>query len=198
MLDLDACAYSWAPGNALRVSVAGADWPNTVAPPAPSSSPSTAAAGAAGARRATYPTPTFTAGAEHRTESVEGTTWEIHDDVLRRTTYARTHTVSDYATPYDGRAREDYLGEVSRRPAHLRPARARGHDLRPDLAGRRGAGAVGDGRDHHRRRGRRGDRDPGHARRRGGLAPHLAGGRSRAPAGVMAVRSLPGPGPERL
>ena len=33
--------------------------------------------------------------------------------MLRRTTYARTHTVSDYATPYDGRAREDYLGEVS-------------------------------------------------------------------------------------
>ena len=35
VLDLDACAYSWAPGNRLRVSVAGADWPNTVAPPAP-------------------------------------------------------------------------------------------------------------------------------------------------------------------
>ena len=33
--------------------------------------------------------------------------------MLRRTTYARTHTVSDYATAYDGRAREDYLGEVS-------------------------------------------------------------------------------------
>ena len=32
---LDACAYEWAPGQVLRVSVAGADWPNTVAPPAP-------------------------------------------------------------------------------------------------------------------------------------------------------------------
>ena len=32
---LDACAYLWAPGQVLRVSVAGADWPNTVAPPAP-------------------------------------------------------------------------------------------------------------------------------------------------------------------
>ena len=33
--------------------------------------------------------------------------------MLRRTTYARTHTVSEYDTPHDGRAREDYLGEVS-------------------------------------------------------------------------------------
>ena len=35
VVDLDACAYEWAPGNRLRVSVAGSDWPNTVAPPAP-------------------------------------------------------------------------------------------------------------------------------------------------------------------
>ncbi len=35
VLDLDACAYSFSPGNTLRVSVAGCDWPNTVAPPAP-------------------------------------------------------------------------------------------------------------------------------------------------------------------
>ncbi len=32
---LDACAYAWSSGQRLRVSVAGADWPNTVAPPAP-------------------------------------------------------------------------------------------------------------------------------------------------------------------
>ena len=38
---LDACAYEWAPGQKLRVSIAGADWPNTVAPPAPSPSRST-------------------------------------------------------------------------------------------------------------------------------------------------------------
>ena len=35
VVDLDACAYEWSPGNRLRVSVAGSDWPNTVAPPAP-------------------------------------------------------------------------------------------------------------------------------------------------------------------
>ncbi|MEZ5191520.1 MAG: CocE/NonD family hydrolase C-terminal non-catalytic domain-containing protein [Nocardioides sp.] len=32
---LDACAYAWSPGQTLRLSVAGADWPNTVAPPGP-------------------------------------------------------------------------------------------------------------------------------------------------------------------
>ena len=32
---LDACAYRPDPGHRLRLSVAGADWPNTIAPPAP-------------------------------------------------------------------------------------------------------------------------------------------------------------------
>jgi len=61
----------------------------------------------------TYPAPTFTDGAEHSSESMDGVGWSITDDVLRRTTTARTHTVSEYATPYDGRAREDYLGAVT-------------------------------------------------------------------------------------
>ena len=34
-LVLDACAYRPDPGHRLRLSVAGADWPNTIAPPAP-------------------------------------------------------------------------------------------------------------------------------------------------------------------
>jgi predicted acyl esterase len=33
-VQLDACAYQPATGHRLRLSVAGADWPNTVAPPA--------------------------------------------------------------------------------------------------------------------------------------------------------------------
>ena len=33
--------------------------------------------------------------------------------MLGRVTTARTHTVSDYDTPHDGHAREDYFGEVS-------------------------------------------------------------------------------------
>ena len=113
VLDLDACAYSWAPGNRARVSVAGADWPNTVAPPAPVVLTVHGGGLELPALAGDFPEPVFTSGAEHSSESVGDTTWEIRDDVLRRTTYARTHTVSDYPTSYDGRAREDYLGEVS-------------------------------------------------------------------------------------
>jgi len=113
VLELDACAYSWVPGNRLRVSVAGADWPNTVAPPAPVTL--TVHHGSLGLPllAGDFPAPMFTPGAEHSAESAEGVTWEIRDDVLRRTTHARTHAVSEYDTPYDGRAREDYFGEVS-------------------------------------------------------------------------------------
>ncbi len=68
---------------------------------------------AARARPASTRRPTFGAGAEHSTESAEGVAWEIHDDVLARTTSARTVSVSEYDTPYDGTAREDYRGEVS-------------------------------------------------------------------------------------
>ena len=42
-----------------------------------------------------------------------GVGWSISDDVLRRTTTAHTHTVSEYETPYDGTAREDYRGAVT-------------------------------------------------------------------------------------
>ncbi|MGH3506037.1 MAG: CocE/NonD family hydrolase, partial [Nocardioidaceae bacterium] len=34
-VELDACAHRFSPGQRVRLSVAGADWPNTVAPPAP-------------------------------------------------------------------------------------------------------------------------------------------------------------------
>ena len=114
VVDLDACAYEWTPGNRLRVSVAGADWPNTVAPPAPVTI--TTHGGwleLPVLEDGPHPAPTFTAGEEHSTETADGVAWEIRDDVLRRVTTARTHTVSDYETPYDGHAREDYRGEVS-------------------------------------------------------------------------------------
>jgi predicted acyl esterase len=112
-LDLDACAYSWTPGNQLRVSVAGSDWPNTIAPPAPVELMVHGGSVTLPVLSGSWPEPSFTPGDPHTSESADGTTWEIRDDVLRRTTSARTHTVSDYETPYDGRAREDYFGEVS-------------------------------------------------------------------------------------
>jgi uncharacterized protein len=111
---LDACAYEWTPGNVLRVSVAGADWPNTVAPPAPVSMT---------LRRASLtlpflsgddlPEPTFGAGAEHSSESAEGVGWAVHHDVVGRRTSATTRYGGRYRTPYDGTAHELYLGEVS-------------------------------------------------------------------------------------
>ncbi|MFC6285045.1 CocE/NonD family hydrolase [Nocardioides sp. GCM10027113] len=118
-LDLDACAYSWQPGNRLRLSIAGCDWPNTVAPPAP-------VALTVHGVRLVLPVledvplndghaaePSFTPGAAHSTESADGVVWEVIDDVLRRTTSARTFAESAYAVPDDGRARESYRGEVS-------------------------------------------------------------------------------------
>ena len=34
-IELDACAHRFSPDQQLRISVAGADWPNTMSPPAP-------------------------------------------------------------------------------------------------------------------------------------------------------------------
>jgi len=110
---LDACAYQWTPGNTLRVSVAGADWPNTVAPPAPVSLTLRTASLTLPFLDGDFPEPTFVPGAEHAAESTEGVGWSIHHDVLTRTTSATTRTESRYSTPYGGTAHELYLGEVS-------------------------------------------------------------------------------------
>jgi predicted acyl esterase len=110
---LDACAYEWTPGNTLRVSVAGADWPNTVAPPAPVTITLRTASLTLPFLDGEHPAPTFGPGAEHSSESAEGVGWAIHHDVLSRVTSATTRSDSRYATPYDGTAHELYLGEVS-------------------------------------------------------------------------------------
>ena len=110
---LDACAYAWAPGQTLRVSVAGADWPNTVAPPAPVTLTVHAGSLALPVLTGTYPGPTFGLGAEHSSESAEGVGWSVADDVLCRTTSARTYSEADYEAPYDGRVLERYEGEVA-------------------------------------------------------------------------------------
>ncbi|MEZ5095268.1 MAG: CocE/NonD family hydrolase C-terminal non-catalytic domain-containing protein [Nocardioides sp.] len=112
-VELDACAYAWSPGQTLRLSVAGADWPNTVAPPGPVTLTVEGTVELPLLEGNDWPAPAFTPGAEHSTESAEGVTWEVRDEVLARPTTAVTRQVSDYPTPYDGRAREAYLGEVS-------------------------------------------------------------------------------------
>jgi hypothetical protein len=110
---LDACAYSWSPGQTLRVSLAGADWPNTVAPPEPVSLTVYEASLTLPLLDGAFPEPTFAAGAEHSSESSEGVGWEFHHDVLACTATATTRSDSRYSTPYEGTARELYLGEVT-------------------------------------------------------------------------------------
>ncbi len=111
---LDACAYQWSPGQTLRVSVAGSDWPNTIAPPEPVSfTLRTASLTLPLLDEADFDIPVFGDGAEHSSESTEGVGWSIRHDVLHRTTTATTRSDSRYVTPYDGTAHELYLGEVS-------------------------------------------------------------------------------------
>jgi predicted acyl esterase len=113
VVELDACAYRFAPGQRLRVSVAGADWPNTVAPRAPLAL--TVHGGtlelpewSPGDRRS----PTFAPGAATSAEDPSGVTWTVTDDVLRRTTTCSVRHGTDYDTPYDGHAWEFYTGDV--------------------------------------------------------------------------------------
>jgi putative CocE/NonD family hydrolase len=113
-VELDACAYAFAPGQRLRLSVAGADWPNTVAPPGPVTLtvhggklvlPTWASDGAT--------TPTFTPGAPHSAESPDDVLWSVSRDVLRRTTTCSVRHGGSYDVPHDGRATEEYEGSVS-------------------------------------------------------------------------------------
>ena len=113
VLDLDACAYTFAAGQRLRISLAGSDWPNTVAPTAPVTLTLHGGELVLPLLTGDHPTPAFTPGATHAEESTDGITWELRDDVLARTTTALTRAVSDYSTPYGGHAVEDYRGEVS-------------------------------------------------------------------------------------
>jgi predicted acyl esterase len=110
---LDACAYELAPGQRLRLSIAGADWPNTVAPPAPVTL--TVHAGMlilplwGGSDR---PAPRFARGAPASSEDPSDVTWTVTRDVLRRTTTCAVRHGSTYATPHGGTASEAYEGDV--------------------------------------------------------------------------------------
>ncbi len=111
---LDACAYQWSPGQTLRVSVAGSDWPNTIAPPAPV----TLTVHGGSLELPLWPValaaaPSFTPGAAASSEDPEGVVWSITRDVLRRTTSAEVRSGSTYEIPHGGTASEDYVGEVA-------------------------------------------------------------------------------------
>ncbi|MGL5810023.1 MAG: CocE/NonD family hydrolase [Nocardioides sp.] len=112
-LELDACAYSWDPRNRLRVSIAGCDWPNTISPPVPLTLTVHEAGLVLPLLDGDLVPVELPSVDGHSSESADGVSWTVTDDVLARTTTARTRIESSYATPYDGTSRERYLGEVS-------------------------------------------------------------------------------------
>lgn len=114
VVDLDACAYGFAPGQRMRLAVAGADWPNTACPPEPvtltvhggeldlpvRSCPSP------------YDAPRFAPGKDRSGEDPDGVVWRVERDVLRRTTACVIGHGSTYPVAHGGSATERYTGRV--------------------------------------------------------------------------------------
>jgi predicted acyl esterase len=114
VVELEATAWQWRPGHTLRLSVAGADWPNTAAPPEPVTIsvrggrlllPAYEADG-------TYPAPEFVPGDPTSSESDHGVVWRVERDVLGRQTACVVDHGSAYDAPY-GSVIEHYKGRVS-------------------------------------------------------------------------------------
>ncbi len=112
VVDLDACAYEFTPGQTIRLSIAGADWPNTIAPPAPVTL--TIHGGSLDLPRyaGTPWEPGFTPGAESSSEDPTDVSWTTTRDVLRQTTTCSVRHGSTYEVPHDGTATEEYAGDV--------------------------------------------------------------------------------------
>jgi predicted acyl esterase len=114
-VELDACAYRFSPGQRLRLSVAGSDWPNTAAPPEPVSL--TVHSGTLRLPRWEGPSPLsppeLRPGAATADESSEGVTWRVQRDVLDRRTTCIVDHGSTYTVGYGGSMTEHYSGSVS-------------------------------------------------------------------------------------
>jgi hypothetical protein len=113
-VELEATAWQWRPGHKLRLSLAGADWPNTSAPPEPVTLsvrggrillPAYSPAGSPAP-------PAFAPGDESSSETDHGVVWRIERDVLGRTTSCVIDHGSAYDAPY-GSVVEHYSGRVS-------------------------------------------------------------------------------------
>ena len=113
VVELDACAYAFTPGQTIRLSVAGADWPNTIAPPAPLTL--TLHGGSLDLPRydGVAWEPGFAPGAETSSEDPADVSWTTTRDVLRQTTTCSVRHGTTYAVPHDGTATEEYAGEVA-------------------------------------------------------------------------------------
>ncbi|CAN5505728.1 CocE/NonD family hydrolase [soil metagenome] len=111
---LDACAYQLAEGQTLRLSVAGADWPNTAAPPGPVTL--TIHGGElllpVWSGGSPHQPPVLTPGGESG-EDATGVVWRVERDVLRRETACVINDGASHDVPYDGTASEHYAGRVS-------------------------------------------------------------------------------------
>ncbi len=112
---LDACAYRFAPGQNARLSLAGADWPNTVAPPEPVTL--TVHGGSLTLPRwqapSPHPPPVLRGCASTANESADGVTWRVERDVLRRRTSCVVDHGSTYPGSHDATVTEHYSGRVS-------------------------------------------------------------------------------------
>ncbi len=103
-VELDACAYRFEPGQRLRLSVAGADWPNNAAPPAPLTL--TVHGGEldlpcwSGDSPFGEPEVASPANVEAG-DNGDDCLWQIERDVLRRTVRARLDYGSEYTGRYD-------------------------------------------------------------------------------------------------
>jgi hypothetical protein len=131
---LDACAYAFAAGQHLRLSVAGADWPNTVAPPRPLAV--TVHGGELDlpvwSGNTPYPPPVLAPGADRSGEDPTAAVWRVERDVLARTTACVVDHGTSYDVPYGGKATEHYAGRVE---VDTRTFEQRAHaDVRYELA----------------------------------------------------------------
>lgn len=112
-LEMEAMSFDAAPGHVLRLSVAGADWPNTVAPPRPLTlrvdrSASSLRLPMAGASTPASGIPLVDPPSTEPSDVV----WRVSRDVLRR----RTECVDEHSSEYDvegGSVSERYSGRVS-------------------------------------------------------------------------------------
>jgi predicted acyl esterase len=141
-VELDACAYAFDPGQQLRVSVAGSDWPNTVAPPGPFTF--TVAGGElqlpVWSGPSPHAPPRLVDGAKTSAEDPAGVTWRVEHDVLSRETACVVGYGSTFAVPVAGagvgEATDHYRGRVSvdtRTFDQRAEAEARYDIRRPDL-----------------------------------------------------------------
>jgi uncharacterized protein len=113
-VELDACAYAFDPGQRVRLSVAGADWPNTAAPPEPVTM--TVHGGHLELPLWTdeppYDPPSLPPGDDRSGEDPTGIIWRSDRDVLNRTTECVVDHGSSYPVAHGGTARERYRGRV--------------------------------------------------------------------------------------